>query len=488
MKILLNIKCLFILLLIGFISSCDENFDEINKSPDLVEEPDPDKMLPHIELTLLDADYYTNGFYAGQFVYHVSDMGQQFNALTLPSTGNNSNYHFDYTYTQSIKNIVDFLDNTEDEELINYHSIGQILKVYSFHTVTDLYGDIPYFEAGKGYKDRIFLPVYDDQKLIYEDMLNELQEAAASFDPSKKIPAVSDIVYEGDITKWKRFAYSLMLRLGLRMSKADQDNARKWLNVALQGGVMQSNDDNFVVYYTSKEPFVTTANGQAVPMILYPTYKLAEPFVAFLRDNNDPRLKVYSALPNGDTTRSNQRGLPPFTPSSEINMSQSEYSESPQQTFGRYDAPFIHLSYAQVQFMLAESAARGWLEGDAKLSYESGIRAAMEQLTVYGEQGEISDSRIEAYLEQNPFNPINLEDALNLINTQYWIETHYNWYETFANWRRSGYPVLDESKFSLPRRLPYPIEEININTDNVQAAIKRQGPDNVTTRVWWDRE
>jgi hypothetical protein len=134
--------------------------------------------------------------------------------------------------------------------------------------------------------------------------------------------------------------------------------------------------------------------------------------------------------------------------------------------------------------MLAESAIRQWIPGDAKIFYENGVRAAMKEVEIYGELGKISDQQINDYLKRNPYSPASTEEALNLINTQYWLETHYNWYETFANWRRSGYPKLDESRFKLPRRLTYPSDEVNINSKNVQAAIERQGPDIVTTRAW----
>jgi hypothetical protein len=116
----------------------------------------------------------------------------------------------------------------------------------------------------------------------------------------------------------------------------------------------------------------------------------------------------------------------------------------------------------------------------------------MDELSIYGPDGVISVAAQNTYLQQNPYNAAN---ALNMINTQIWIETHYNWYESWANMRRSGYPdvysKLDKTLSAnlgaqLPRRLYYPRAEATSNP-HYQDAIERQGPDQVTTRIWWDK-
>jgi hypothetical protein len=321
-------------------------------------------------------------------------------------------------------------------------------------------------------------------------MFNELQDAAAKLDATQPLPA-NDIVYQGNITSWKRFAYSLMLRLALRIQKVDPTNSAKWANLAYTSGLMQSNADNFVVSYKPNTYYAIISNGQCTPMVYYTTWKLAEPFVAYLRDNHDPRIYIYSALPNGDTVAAHQLGLPPNTPSNQVLLPLTSYSVSPASTFGQYSAPFVHLSYAQVQLMLSEFALKGVITGlgtaDAATLYNNGVTAAMNELSIYGGSYKITNNDISNYLLTHPFNTIDTDSALNQINTQYWVETHYNFYEQFANWRRSGYPLLDQSSYTIPRRLQYPVQEVNINNANVQTAIKDQGPDVITTHVWWDK-
>jgi hypothetical protein len=228
------------------------------------------------------------------------------------------------------------------------------------------------------------------------------------------------------------------------------------------------------------------------------TYRLAAPFVDSLKNHNDPRTPVYcmrEKLPltfyqEGDHTPANQRGRRQFdntTPRDSCSVSNIK-------TMGRYDAPFVHLSYAQVQFELAECVVRGIITtGNAQTYYENGVRAAMGELSIYGTDGVITTAQQDAYLLQNPYDPTN---ALRMINTQYWIDCHYNWYEAWANMRRSGYPDvysgLDLTLSSnlgaqLPRRLYYPAAEASANPAHLQEAIARQGANLTSTRVWWDK-
>lgn len=495
-----NYYIIALLLVAGLFSSCTKGFNEINTSVDFVSTPNLDFELPFVQLTMLDKNYYTHAYYAGPYVGHIN-TNVSFPSITAYKESEMSE-HWVWVYRNPLKVVGDLIDHAaKDPNMVNYLSVGRILRVYLFHSLTDVYGDIPYFEANKGYTDQIMTPKYDPQQAIYADMFKELQEATAAFNSAKPVPSVADIVYKGDISKWKKFANGLMLRLGLRIMKADPVNGKKWIDQAIAGGLLTGKADNFVVNYTNQISGTgTTSNG--VPHIFISssyitTYRLAAPFVDSLKSRNDPRTSVYcmrEKLPltfyqEGDHTPANQRGRRQFdnlTPRDSCSVSNIK-------TFGRYDAPYIHLSYAQVQLQLAECVVRGIISGDAKTYYENGVKAAMDELSIFGADGVITASKQNDYLAQNPYDPAN---ALNMINTQYWIETHYNWYEGWANMRRSGYPdtysSLDLTLSSnlgaqLPRRLYYPRAEATANPANFEAAINRQGPDLTSTRVWWDK-
>ncbi|NCU04679.1 MAG: SusD/RagB family nutrient-binding outer membrane lipoprotein [Chitinophagaceae bacterium] len=517
MKNRLNIFSMCLILIItGTFASCDKRFKEINTSVDFVSTPNLDYMLPNIELTILDNTYYCLGDFAAAYVMHVTNR-KSYESVTTP--GGYHGYHFEWTYPNPFRNVVDFIErSSQDPERINYKSMGRIIKVYLAHQLTDLYGDVPYSEAAKGYSAQIYTPKYDKQQDIYNDMFKELEEAALAFDNAKMKPVTSDIVYKGDIVKWKKFAYSLMLRLGLRIMKADAVKGKAMIEKAIAGGVFQNNDDNFMVKYlpNSSTGGTTnpTSNGQPHIFVRYPdNYRLTAPFINQLKSTQDPRLPVFAMLPASRTTYSAgskdtavQKGWPPFgdrrmeSPYGSIPSAERLiYSTANNATFGRYDAPYIHLSYAQVQFQLAECVVRGIITSSttAQTYYENGVRAAMDQLKHYGSEGVISTARVNTYIAYNPYNPANTEQALELINTQYWIETFFNWYETFANLRRSGYPKLYENLLpssvhpanlnaQMPRRLTYMAAEIASNP-NVQEVFQRQGPDVTSTRVWWDK-
>jgi len=484
----LTVLCGLFAVLSILATSCTKDFQSINTSPNSVIKPTLSLVLPDIELTLLDNAYYTNITVLGQIMDQFSSYSADFTTLAI---GSNPEYHFNYQYGTPIKNLVDFVNQTQGQPaLINYNSIGRILKVYAFQSVTDLYGDIPYFNAADGYITGNLQPTYDPQSKIYADMFTELQNAANNFDVTQTL-AQNDIVYNGNITNWKKFAYSLMLRLALRIEKVDPVNSAKWANVAYSSGLMQSNADNFVVYYKPNTYYATTANGQCTPFVYYSTWKLAAPLVDYLKSNNDPRIYIYSVLPNGDTVAAHQLGLPPNTPANLVPLPITSYSVSPATTLAQYSAPFIHLSYSQVQLMLSELSLKGIITGlgvnDAVSFYNNGVNAAMNELSIYGGNYTITQGSINTYIQKHQLNTAIADTALSQINTQYWVETQYNFYEQFSNWRRSGYPVLNQSNYVIPRRLMYPVAENNINAAGVAAAVKDQGPDLTSTRVWWDK-
>jgi len=488
----------------GTFSSCDKGFEDINTSVDFVSTPTLEFLLPYVELTMVDKNYYTQTYYAAAYASMVN-TNVSFPSITAYKPTEMSE-HWVWSYKNPLKNIVDFNERCEnDPSKINYLSIGRILRVYLFHSLTDSYGDLPYFEAIKGYSGGITTPKYDPQQKIYEDMFKELTEAVAAFNPAKATPGSADIVYNGDISKWKKFANSLMLRLALRIVKVDPANSKKYVDQAIAGGLMTSNTDNFVVNYTTQLTGTgTTSNGTAHTWIsssYITTYRLAQPFVDSLKLNNDPRTPVYAMrekLPltsyqEGSHDPAVQRGRDQFAQT----VQRDSASVANIKTFGRYAAPFIHLSYAQVQFQLAECVVRGMITGNAQTYYENGVRAAMSELSIFGADGwnpggTITVAQQNAYLAAHPYDPAN---ALRQINTQYWIETFPNYYEAWANMRRSGYPdtysSLNLSLSSnlgaqLPRRLYFPRDEYASNP-NINEAVTRQGPDLTSTRVWWDK-
>ena len=167
-----------------------------------------------------------------------------------------------------------------------------------------------------------------------------------------------------------------------------------------------------------------------------------------------------------------------------------DFSQLDRNRLGKQTAPSFLVTHSLNQLLLAEAAVRGWVEGDAATYFATGIRAHMEQMESYDPAAAIAEEEIVAYLDAHP---LEAGSELEQINTQYWVASFLNSAETFANFRRSDYPVLEPNPYpggeissDFILRLTYPDTEEAVNTGSVNEAINRQGPDELDTRVWWD--
>ncbi len=169
-----------------------------------------------------------------------------------------------------------------------------------------------------------------------------------------------------------------------------------------------------------------------------------------------------------------------------------DFSQLDRRRMAKTTAPAFFVTAAQTQLLLAEARQREWITaGTSQDYYEAGVIAHMEQLASYDAASAVPSGAIQPYLVANPFNPAT---ALEQINTQYWIASFLNGPEAWANFRRSGFPALTPNPYpgkaisgNFINRLTYPNSEISVNSENINAAIAKQGADNLDTRVWWDK-
>lgn len=526
-------------LLTGFLmlsQGCTDNFEDINTDPTTLTESnfDPNTLLPSVMLSYL-GDASPNIFIASNFIQLMAncatsvDLKMTTGDKYMDNDGNNwMQGVFASGYGDHIKSLVELQALTRDKpEYANLHQIARLLKAMAFQRITDLYGDVPYFEAGLGYRDGTLYPKYDSQQDIYTDLLKEVEEAANALDPNGDQPT-GDAIFNGDIIKWKRFGYSLLLRIAMRLVKVDEAtaeaNARKVI-----GQTMQSIDDN-AFFYGSGADRTNTNNANSRLLLGDSGYnswymKWSATFINFLKDNNDPRLariarthvwidqvgsSTQTGAANGDPAV--QKGLPNGLNESTINNGFSlfydpswegeigkttdlnTYSSQNPVMIDRH-APSFFLTYAETEFLLAEAAVRwGGDFGSPEAHYNQGVMAAMTYLKQYDESMEIPVAEAEAYLAAHPFEPSR---ALEMINTQYWavIGTSMDFHEAWINWRRSGFPELTPVNYpgnstggTIPRRYTYPVDEAANNGENLAEAQSRlEGGDRWTSRVWWDK-
>jgi hypothetical protein len=385
--------------------------------------------------------------------------------------------------------------------------MARIFQAFAYMVLTDEYGDIPYTEGGKGYTDQTFFPAYDAQQAIYTDIIKELGEAATALGASGKIET-GDILYAGNIAQWKKFAYSLMLRAGMRLSKVDAAKAQSTVQAAFQGGVILVNADNAFIRH---DPNYQNPVGGTLNSTEAANFYLAKPFVDSLKNRNDPRLQAiavrYAGATNGGTQTAavrttdpaQQFGLPlgfdnPSANAYAVSVGRAsfyDFSQADRTRIVKVAAPCFLVTAAQTQLLLAEAKQKGWITTatTVKEYYDAGVTLHMLQMATYDPGSAIAAADIQTYLTNNPFEPSR---ALEQIGTQYWIASFLNGPEAFANYRRTGFPALapnpsPRKEVAAIRRLTYPNSEQSVNPENFNAAVTRQGPDKLDTKVWWDK-
>ncbi|MEM9934231.1 MAG: SusD/RagB family nutrient-binding outer membrane lipoprotein [Bacteroidota bacterium] len=499
MKFILKLRIIILMVLVAFATNACDDFDDINVNPTQAATVDPAFQLTRVQVTMSNNRYE---YWRAQYIYCSTII--QHNACTF-SYWSGDKYNridsyssalWDVTYPREVKNLVDLISRTaEDPAMVNYNATARIVKAYVFQRLTDLYGDIPYFEAGKGFLDANYSPVYDSQQVIYTDLLKEITEATAALDDNARL--TGDIWLGNDITKWRKWGNSLRLRLGMRLSEVDPGSAEREVRAAISGGVMTSIDDMPVMFHTDLE-----RNGNTAVMQADDNFRLSNTLVDYLRDNGDPRLPIWGMVYDDAGAENpdwqNWVGLA-------NGLDADDLEEGELATFPRHNrttvkdvtAPYFHHSYAEVEYMLAEAALRGW---GAPLSaaehFENGLRGAVEQVTLYANSA-IDAGTLDAFVAANPLNTGSFEESLEHISTEYWANQYLNAMEAFANWRRTGYPQLTAvdhpigtTNGTIPRRLYYPPSELANNNANYLEAVSRQfgGEDELTGRVWWDAQ
>lgn len=474
--------------------SCDKGFEDLNIDPTASSELDINPKFSYLFLKSASEEYelsFTQILCAGQLVQQVMD--QTFPQASIYTLREDLNFAWwETAYTTTIKSVTDIITQLEANGNNGTEmGIARIWKVFIFHTIVDTYGDTPYFNAGKGFTDGDYRPVYDKAEDIYADMLKELEEGIGQLGTSGTLGS-ADLVYNGDIDKWKRFANSLMLRLAMRMKNVDSSGSNAWAQKAISGGTMASNDDTAFMTHTDG-PTDLNKNAWGTYAPRYPDARIGATLYDWLSDHDDPRLNIL-ADPNGPAA-GNRYGLESSALQSIYGETTADYAlVNPAITTN--SSPWIFLSYAQTALLEAEYAAASGDHGTAEMKYNSGVRAHMQIWgSHYDGTLDVDDAAVDAYLSANPYNSA---EADKMIGEQYWAASFFDFFEAFSNFRRSGYPELqpfggqDDHPSNLtggtiPRRLIYPPSEASSNPENFQAALSSQGPNDQTTRVWWDQ-
>lgn len=468
---------------------------------------------------------------------------------------------WDRYYEISIKNLVDAIHQSEDKP--NLNAALRIHRVYLTAVLADIYGDVPASEAGLGYIAGISTPKYDTVEELYNWFFEELTACEALLGTGTDNISGDVTSMGGDVAQWKKYANALRMRYAMRISDVNPQKAQDEFEKAVAAGAISSAaDDAYIKYADSPYTYYDGANDydfrtNALSEILYGQDATSPTFVSStlfyqLQRTNDPRLyricrhyyniKRSQVKPdkeeNIDLTdevlayfERTQTGEEPCNPgaawysdwmsapaTSELptlqkkaDMDANTYDNSDFRAramrphlnidFEMPNTPGDLMSYAEVEFLLAEAKTKGWnVSGDAESHYEAGVRASMQLLNNhYLTSNKISDDEINAFIAHNPLG----ENPKETINTQAWILHMMNPSEAWANMRRSDYPaILDRTRLgiftngftytdadmTMPNRLRYPELEAQYNSASYKAALERMGgTDNWHSKLYWDK-
>ena len=522
--------------------SSDDTMTDINTDPSKAATMDPNAQLTTAELQTYGdlgmVEIYRNYHYA---------FDQQ-----LMGCWNTTNYGGHHTidnnemsrvwtslYPTAVKNIVDAIAHADSKP--NLKAVASVYRVYLMSLITDIYGDCPYTEAGLGFIKGISNAKYDEQKDIYYDFFNQLDSADRElYAANDKV--TGDVIYNGDVAKWKKLANSLRLRYAMRISNVEPDKARQEFEKALNadGGIIESADDDAYIHYmTTSMSFgqesYSDYRGNRLSQLLFgndpannPSY-ICSTFFNKLKDTGDPRTYricrfYYDGLMSAtgpdnridltDEMISQHQKMEPCDPgayswdawptgytsdlltemaktNSKINPSLArEVRPKLANNFLKTDNPGIIMTSAEVDFLLAEATLKGWNVGRGSVDdlYWQGVRKAMDLLSDRYDCKPVSDEEFNTYKANNSIGHTN-DQKEEAINTQAWILHFTNPAECWANVRRSGYPkLLSPDAYGwgsmltggkdIPVRLCYPVLESSYNKANYDEALGRMGGKN----------
>lgn len=469
-------KILPIIALLGglaFNTGCDSNFEEINTDPDKPTEISEDLQLGSIERTLINRiyDYFLATEAGSNWVQHTSQPVYNDSDRYYPRLGSINNLWVDL-YANVIADADEMYRLAEQTENLAIQGTALTLKAIAFQTLTDVFGNIPYSEANQGLIDGNFTPKYDTQKDVYIGIFQLLNEAINKFETgSGNINSSQDLIYNGKINKWLKFAKSLKFRAMMRVSDTDLFNLDEIKSLINSGDLITNTEDNAFISYTTTTSPNTNPFYNVSLNSRQEEWCMGKSLVDFMKDANDPRLTVY-AEPNKD---GDYFGKPAGYLNPEISGYPRAYVSNIGSHYASSDSELYFINATQVNLLIAEAIEKFGLSGDAATFFQAGIDASL----------------IQNGLNAGDYTPSY--NGYKSIAEQLWVGTFMQGYEAYAEWRRSDIPTnlplaIDHQPGvnTIPTRFTYPNDEKSLNSENIETTITNQGDDKLTTKVWWD--
>lgn len=495
-------KYIILLIFISCSLSCTKDFEEINNNPLAPTEVNPGSLLSSIIFEPLNAHLDIQVWLTNQIMHYT--VWRNENNLDRYDIAAGDSFFSEY-WKANYRAMIDYNDlakNASEPELQAYASVGKIMNAFYMATATELWIDVPYSQAGLGLDN--LQPVYDNQQTIYTQILQDLKDANNELAANSSFPQGGDVLFSGDAMLWKKMANSLRLRYLLRLSNKAEVNA------ASEIATIVGDPETYPIITNNSEAAIYNFSGVAPNTSNFSTtagsLNASERFIASLSgadaenntEDDDPRLAFWVKLPDcnlieePDPNCTGKYLGAPNGVSREVaqgtggnaDLYSSEVADFIRENGDALD--FVFISYAEVEFILAEAALNGWISADAKTHYEAGITANFNYWDI---------KMPDDFLTRAD---VIWDGTMETLMNQKWIAFHWNnSLEMWGEYKRTGLPDLTTTLGDIAKgvtggevitRVFYPTLEQSVNASNYSAASSRMGAENqskLTKKHWY---
>ncbi len=497
-------KLLFIPVLISvMLSSCTKDFQNINTDPNNIPNALPPQLLAPALVSTLSLNMLRNRNFNNELMQVTVELNDGDGRVFRYDYRSNLSDNLYNGWYSELTNFKDIYKIASQELNYNrsYMGISLICQSWIYSMLTDTYGDVPYFQSNLAKDSAIYEPKFDAQKDIYTDIFTKLDSANRMLATGTVITASSDPVFNGNVARWRKFGNSLYLRLLMRVSAKPETSAFAIAKIkeivdTNPGGypIIANVDESAILRWTGVAPYVSPYVGLREQDFRSPG--LASFFIQNLSNWTDPRIDG----PTWGTNQINRWGIAPYQgqyigiPSGYApgeNPVKGSYFYSNTSTTSLMNDPLtgMMLNYAEVRFILAEAALKGWINGSPATFYNDGALASIRQwlpnwnLSIDDFLSKADIQWLDALSYDEKMERIHLQKyyALFLVDLQQWFE-----------YRRTGHPVLPKgtglrNNGVMPARMTYPVYVQSTNPTNYKLAVAKQGADAISTQVWWQK-
>lgn len=462
--------------------SCKKNFKEINTDPNTSAFALPQALLAPAITSMVSANMNRSQRVNNELMQVTVNMGDtEGKIFRYDIRTGEGDYLWNSWYVQ-LTNFKNIYKGGEDNLNSSYKAVSLICQAWTYSLLTDTYGDVPFSESNLG-NEGIITPKFDRQQDIYAGIFQMLNEANTLLkegaNAGNAIASASDPIFFGSRDKWRKFGNSLALRLLLRVSKVDPaaiDQIKTMVeSKPADYPIMTSNDDSAILKWTGSTPYTSPFATWRAGDWYGP--KLASFFVDNLNERSDPRIQKWGTLVDGEYA-----GIPSGYAPGDEPKAKSSFPTSLQVE------PLLGnmMNYGELQLILAEAAVNGWISSPAKTYYEQGSIAG---ITLWGYTVPANYFTFEKVKWDDNYT---LAQKMELIHIQKYYAMFFTDLQQWFENRRTGYPTLPkgaglQNGGIMPARLNYPVYVQSANSKNYKDAVAVQGPDVVSTQVWWQK-